>query len=235
MKATTLDFYFDFLSPFAFFAWRELGPLCDKYQLELRAHPVVFGKLLDHWGQLGPAEIIPKRDWVSRYCLRYAGLHGFEYNPPKYHPFNPLPALRLSLTEVSSGQQLAVIDALFHAGWTQGEDLGELDNLIAILGRSGIDAEGFAEKITEQAVKDALISETSSAIARGVFGVPTMIVCDQLFWGNDQFEHIVLLLEGKDPLDGQMHKSLESRPRMIDRKNVTIKNIPHPLGLPGRY
>ena len=223
MKTTTLDFYFDFLSPFAFFAWREIGPLCDKYQLDLQAHPVVFGKLLDHWGQLGPAEIIPKRDWVSRFCLRYAALHGFEYNPPRFHPFNPLPALRLSLKEVSSGQQSAVIDALFHAGWTQGEDLGELDDLIAILERAGIDAEGFDERVTEQAVKDALANETSFAIERGVFGVPTIIVGDQLFWGNDQFDHIVLLLEGKDPLDGQQHRSLESRVRKIDRKNVIIQ------------
>jgi len=219
-----LDFYFDFLSPFAFFAWRDIGPLCEKHELELRAHPVVFGKLLDHWGQLGPAEIIPKRDWVSRYCLRYAALHSFDYNPPKFHPFNPLPALRLSLAEVSGGQQLAVIDALFHAGWTQAEDLGEIDNLIAILARAGIDTSGYAEKIAEQSVKDSLAGETSAAIAQGVFGVPTMIVGDQLFWGNDQFEHIGLLLEGKDPLDGQKHKTLESRPRKIDRKGVEIRS-----------
>jgi len=225
MKVTSLDFYFDYLSPFAFFAWRDIGQLCEKYQLELRAHPVVFGKLLDHWGQLGPAEIIPKRDWVSRYCLRYAVLHGFEYNPPRFHPFNPLPALRLSLKEVSGAQQLAVIDALFHAGWTRGEDLGDLDNLIAILERAGIDADGLDEKITEQAVKDTLAGETSSAIARGVFGVPTMIVGDQLFWGNDQFEHIGLLLEGKDPLDSQKHKSLKSRLRKIDRKKINQQGI----------
>lgn len=221
MKVAALDFYFDFLSPFAFFAWRDIGPLCEKYQLELRVHPVVFGKLLDHWGQLGPAEIIPKRDWVSRYCLRYATLHGFEFNPPRFHPFNPLPALRMSLKEVSGEQQLSVIDALFHGGWTQGEDLGEADNLISILTRADIDATEFDRKITEQAVKDALASETSSAIARGVFGVPTMIVGDQLFWGNDQFEHIGLLLEGKDPMDSHKHESLQSRPRKIDRKKIS--------------
>ena len=225
MKVTALDFYFDFLSPFAFFAWRDIGPLCEKYQLELRAHPVVFGKLLDHWGQLGPAEIIPKRDWVSRYCLRYATLHGFEYNPPKFHPFNPLPALRLSLKEVSGERQLAIIDALFCAGWSQGEDLGDAANLIAILEREGIDTVGFEEKITEQAIKDTLADETSQAIARGVFGVPSMIVGDQLFWGNDQFEHIGLLLEGKDPLDSQKHQSLQSRPRKIDRKKVSQQGI----------
>lgn len=225
MKTTALDFYFDYLSPFAFFAWRNLTQLGEDYQLELRAHPVVFGKLLDHWGQLGPAEIIPKRDWVSRYSLRYSALHGFEYNPPKFHPFNPLPALRLSLKEVSGTQQLAVIDALFNAGWTRGEDLGDPDNLITILEHAGIAPGEYKEEIKLQASKDALINETSSAIEQGVFGVPTIIVGDQLFWGNDQFDHIRLLLEGKDPLDQLKHKTLESRPRMIDRKKVKITNV----------
>jgi len=60
----TLDFYFDFLSPFAYFAWHNMLALTQQYQLVLRPHPIVFGKLLDHWGQLGPAEIVPKREWV---------------------------------------------------------------------------------------------------------------------------------------------------------------------------
>jgi 2-hydroxychromene-2-carboxylate isomerase len=225
MKLSSLDFYFDFLSPFAFFAWREVGPLCEKYELEMKAHPVVFGKLLDHWGQLGPAEIVPKRDWASRYCLRYSALHGFEHNPPKYHPFNPLAALRLSLKEVSGAQQSAVIDAIFHRGWTEGEDIGDITNLLDILEREKIDISGFEEKIQQQAIKDSLANETSNAIELGVFGVPTIIVGDQLFWGNDQFDHIRLLLDGNDPLDARKHKMLGSRPRMIDRnKFQKLKN-----------
>lgn len=221
MISSTLDYYFDYLSPFAFFAWRDIGEFCGKNGLELRAHPVVFGKLLDHWGQLGPAEIPPKRDWVSRYCLRYASLHGFEYNPPKFHPFNPLPALRLSLLEVCGEQQLAVIQELFEAGWTRGEDLGDVNNLIAILKRAGIETGGLKKKITDPNIKEALFAETSNAIANGVFGVPTMIVNDQLFWGNDQFEHIQLVLDGNDPLDNKNTHSLKSRPRKIDRKIIT--------------
>ncbi|NKB35218.1 MAG: thioredoxin domain-containing protein [Pseudomonadales bacterium] len=220
MRPTQLDFYFDFISPYAYFAWQKLEPLCEEYQLELRPHPVVFGKLLDHWGQLGPAEVPPKKEAVGRYCLRYAAINGLEYNPPKYHPYNPLPSLRLALKEVSGDQQLSVIDAIFNAGWAHGEDLGEAQHLIEILQRAGIDTKGLDELITQQSVKDVLIKETSNAIEQGVFGVPTIIIGDQLFWGNDQFDHIKLLLEGKDPLDGQKHKLLQSRPRMIDRKKI---------------
>ncbi len=224
MKPTSLDFYFDYLSPFAFFSWLKLENFCGQNKLELKAHPVVFGKLLDHWGHLGPAEIPPKSQWVGRYCKRYASLAGFEYSPPKYHPFNPLASLRLSLAQVSGDAQYAVIDAIFKAGWTEGEDLGDVANLIAVLERANIDCAGFAEKITETEIKNALMSETANAITRGVFGVPTMIVADQLYWGNDQFDHIQLLLDGKDPIDAAKLDSFTARPRMIDRKAFKDKN-----------
>ena len=116
MKPTSLDFYFDYLSPFAYFSWLKIEKFCEQFQLELRAHPVVFGKLLDHWGQLGPAEIPPKSQWAGRYCMRYAALAGFDYSPPKYHPFNPLPSLRMSLTQVSESDQHAIISAIFKTG-----------------------------------------------------------------------------------------------------------------------
>lgn len=221
MKTTTLHFYFDYLSPFAYFAWRRIGTLCEKYELELKAHPVVFGKLLDHWGQLGPAEIAPKRQWVARYCQRYASLNGFNYDPPKFHPFNPLAALRMSLPDVSGSNQFRVIQSLFDAGWTEGEDLGDANNLIAVLRRAEVDCESYVEKIAEPRIKQALITETSSAIEKGVFGIPTIIVKDQLFWGNDQFQHIELLLEGKDPIQNEKLKKIESRARGIDRKIIT--------------
>jgi 2-hydroxychromene-2-carboxylate isomerase len=198
MKPTSLDFYFDYLSPFAFFSWIKIEKFCEQYQLELRAHPVVFGKLLDHWGHMGPAEIPPKSQWVGRYCKRYATLAGFDYSPPKYHPFNPLPSLRMSLAEVSGSDQHAVISAFFKAGWTEAEDLGDVANLISILEGAGI--------------------------ARGVFGVPTMIIEEQLFWGNDQYDHMQLLLEGNDPVSPEELDSFTDRPRMIDRKAITNKN-----------
>ncbi len=224
MPANTLHFYFDFISPFAYFAWHQLGPICKDYLLELHAHPVVFGKLLDHWGQLGPAEIPPKKEATGRYCLRYAAMHELEYNPPKFHPYNPLPSLRLALKEVSGSQQVKVIDAIFDAGWANACDLGDVNVLIESLDIAGIDTTGFEDSLTQQSVKEALARETGYAIEQGVFGVPTIIIGDQLFWGNDEFDHIRLFLDGNDPLDMQKEKLLHSRPRAIDRKKIKPGN-----------
>ena len=217
MPSKSIHFYFDYISPFAHFAWRQLPALAKKYDRKIEAHPVVFGKLLDSWGQLGPAEISPKLKWLHQFCLRYAALNGFEYNPPKNHPFNPLAALRMSLKEVSGITQHQVIDTIFEGGWCQGEDLGDLPTLIRLVERQEIDGGSLSRQITKPEVKNLLVNETAMAIEMGVFGVPSMIVDGNLFWGNDQLEHIELLLAGKDPLDPEKLNALQ-RPRAIDRK-----------------
>lgn len=220
MTTRTLHFYFDYLSPYAYFSWRALQPLCQRYQLRLVPHPVVFGKLLDHWGQLGPAEVAPKKAALYRYCYRYAAISGFDFNPPHCHPFNPLPALRLSLAEVSGEKQTALISAIFDAGWSQGADLSCLSTLSTIAQNIGLNPAVALDSITRQDTKDLLHRETEQAIARGVFGVPTLIIDDELFWGHDQLAHIELYLQGEDPLDHNKVATMLERERGIDRKAV---------------
>jgi 2-hydroxychromene-2-carboxylate isomerase len=84
------------------------------------------------------------------------------------------------------------------------------------LTKQSIDGESLSHKVLELDIKELLISETSAAIEKGVFGVPTIIIDDNLFWGNDQMDHIELLLDGKDPLDREGLSDHE-RPRAVDR------------------
>tara|TARA_Y200000002_G_scaffold297479_1_gene252116 strand:+ start:468 stop:1148 length:681 start_codon:yes stop_codon:yes gene_type:complete len=224
MAFKSIHFYFDYISPFAYFAWRKLPMLAKKYRCKIEAHPVVFGKLLDKWGQLGPAEIPSKRSWMNRYCLRYAALHKFEYNPPKKHPFNPLTALRMSLKEVCGNDQFRVIDTIFKGGWSLGKDLGDIRTLITLLEKQSIKGENLCQQVSDPNVKKLLVSETNTAIENGVFGVPTIIIDGNLFWGNDQTEHIELFLAGKDPLDIEKLEEQLIRPRAIDRKVFKKKN-----------
>lgn len=221
MKPARLDFYFDFISMYACFAWRQITEICTARDVELVAHPVIFGKLLDHWGQLGPAEIPPKREFVYKWAARYAKLQGFEFDPPAQHPYNPLPSLRLALPEVGGPDQHRIINAIFDAGWSNGQDIGNPAVLSAVLDADGLDGTEFTARTTEPAVKDALRRETEDALARGVFGVPTMIVDEELFWGNDQMDHVILCLDGKDPLDKARVAALLARERGVDRKDRT--------------
>lgn len=221
MPLKKLYFYFDYLSPYAYFSWRKIKNFCEEKNLELILQPIVFGKLLDHWGQLGPAEIPPKRKWLMSYCIRYAKQHGFKFTGPKKHPFNTLTALRLSLPEVSGSDQMRIVDTVFKASWTQGKDLGDRNELIETLNAAHFDGGTLVANTDKSSTKDLLKKSTSDAIERGVFGVPTVIIDDQLFWGNDQFEHMAMHLSGDDGVSEELLNKVLKRERGIDRKALS--------------
>lgn len=201
MDDRELHFYFDFLSPYAFFASRKLPALCEKHRVKLNYCPVVFAGLLNHWGQLGPAEIPTKALHTAKHCMRYAALNGIPYHGPKHHPFNPLTTLRLSTVEVAGEDQAKVVNCLYSLGWEQGGDLGNDAEIAQALVAADIDGPRLIERSQALFVKQALRANTDTAIAKGVFGVPTMLIEDQLFWGIDQLEYLDLFLKGNDPIE----------------------------------
>jgi 2-hydroxychromene-2-carboxylate isomerase len=172
------DWYFDVISPFAYLQWMRLRR--DHPQLRLNPRPLLFGALLQHHGQLGPAEIPGKRAFTYRFVSWEARLLGIPLRFPPTHPFNPLVALRLIL---AADDIHAATDAVFAQIWRAGKaaDSAEsLQDVGAALGIADVDA-----AIAREDVKAALRANTEEAIARGVFGVPTLRIGDALFWGND--------------------------------------------------
>src|SRR5688500_1989849 len=117
-----VDFYFDYISPFSYLALPRITEITRARRIELVLRPVLFGALLDHWGQLGPAEIPPKRDFTFKFIARQAVLLGVDGLGPKTHPFLSLTALRASLVEVADDHQPAIVAALFDAIWREGID-----------------------------------------------------------------------------------------------------------------
>jgi 2-hydroxychromene-2-carboxylate isomerase len=212
-----VDFYFDYISPYSYLAWVQIRALCAKKGADLVLHPTLFAGLLNHWGQLGPAEIEPKRRWIFSDAHRTARLHGLPFSCPKYHPFNPLSALRLTLAEVAEDRQHAVCDTLFHAGWGAGIDLGSSEEICRALDERGLPGQALIEKTGLPEVKEALKRSTAEAIERGVFGVPTMIVGQDLFWGSDRMDFVALALDGDDPIDRPSVDAVLSRPKAADR------------------
>jgi 2-hydroxychromene-2-carboxylate isomerase len=198
--ARTVDFYFDYLSPYAYLAWLCLPEVCDPREVEIVPRPVLFAGLLNHWGQLGPAEIPPKSLHVFKDTHRFAALRGIPLRGPRYHPFRPLVALRVSLAVVSRNNQKEAITALYKAGWVEGIDLGSPSDIRDALDGAGLDGEQLVAVAEEPLAKDTLRTETEEAISRGVFGIPTMVVDDEVFWGLDQLQHLARYLDGKDPL-----------------------------------
>jgi 2-hydroxychromene-2-carboxylate isomerase len=204
----TVDFYFDFISPYAYLAWTQLPALCSARSIQLRYKPILFAGLLNHWGQRGPAEITPKREFLWKDSHRQAARLKVPFSLPRTHPFNPLLALRLAQPEVAQEQQEQVITSLWSAGWVQGAELSSVDELRRILTESHLDADGLLTRANQPEAKAALRSATEDAVRLGVFGVPTYLVNQEIFWGCDRLDDLVDYLEGKDPIDAQKIKDI---------------------------
>ncbi len=173
-----IDWYFDFISPFAYLQFTHLERLPG--DVELRLVPVLFAGLLGHWEHKGPAEIPAKRVQTYRYCHWLAQRLGVPYRTPPAHPFNPLTALRLAIALDASRP---VVAAIFDYIWGRGGDVDDRDAFATLAATLGVD--DVEACIAAPAVKQTLRANTDAAIARGVYGVPTAAVGGELFWGFD--------------------------------------------------
>lgn len=184
------QWFFDYISPFAYLQSTRLDELSRHASLTLR--PVLFAALLDAHGQLGPAEIPPKRTFTFRHVLWAARRHAIPMKLPPVHPFNPLPALRLTL---ALGATIEVVRTIFDFIWREGHDISDPRQWQDLAERVGVrDADAL---VADPEVKDALRRNGEEAISLGIFGVPTLLVDNELFWGFDATEFVLDYL--RDP------------------------------------
>jgi 2-hydroxychromene-2-carboxylate isomerase len=195
-----IRFYFDYISTNAYLAWAELPALAAKHGVRVEPVPVLFAGLLEAHGQLGPAEVRPKALWMFKNNLRKAAVLGLPLNPPAFHPFNPLLALRVSSLPLPDPERGALISALFEAVWVHGLHVSEPAVVAQVASGIGLDGAELVARAQRDDTKARLRAQTDDAIARGVFGVPSMEVGGEVFWGYDDFPWLDLYLAGKDPL-----------------------------------
>jgi 2-hydroxychromene-2-carboxylate isomerase len=174
---------FDIISPFAYLSLKQLPRL--PAGTEVQFVPVLFAGLLNHHGQVGPAEIDSKRRFTYRFVIWRARKMGVPMKMPPAHPFNPLHALRLI---IAAGSALRSVETAFDFVFGQGRDVSDpavLADLARQLGLPDVQA-----ALHDPTVKERLRGNTDWAISKGVFGVPTFIAGDELFWGHDAFDMV---------------------------------------------
>lgn len=174
--APPMVWYFDVISPFAALAIPEMEVLCAQHEVTFR--PVLFAGLLKAFGHLGPAEIPAKRTQTYRIVQWIADERGLPFRAPPAHPFNPLALLRLLCV-----RELTVADvaAAFRLVWSEGRDPEAADTAAALAAALDVPLDAASDRT----VKDRLRSNTEAAVAAGVYGVPTLAIGDELFWGLD--------------------------------------------------
>ena len=203
-----LRWYFDFISPFAYLQWPKVRALCDTHVVV--PVPILFGAVLDAVGQKGPAEIPRKREFTYRHVSWQARQQRVALRFPPAHPFNPLAALRLC---IAAGGTPEAITAIYDWIWAQGKAGDSVEALAPVRAQLGV----AAEVPGSDAVKATLRTNTEAAIAAGVFGVPTLAIGDDLFWGNDAHDFAVAVLQDRSVLDGVEMRRIAALPVGIRR------------------
>lgn len=202
---TPLRFWFDPISPYAWLAFERLPMALQGLSYSVEYRPILFAALLEHWGQLGPAEVEPKRQWLWRQVRWIAARHDLPFVPPAAHPFNPLPLSRLLLAscEAESSPSRWACETVLRQVWCSGAAPEAPETLEALTQQlqPRLDPQG-------EAVRQQLRHWTETAISRQLFGVPTIEVlgsveesplAGRLFWGQDSLELLAACLQG-DPM-----------------------------------
>jgi len=188
----TIEFFFDFGSPTTYLANTQLPKLAQQCGAHLVYRPMLLGGVFKATGNASPVTVPAKGRWMGVDIQRWAEHYGvpFAFNP--HFPINTL-----SLMRGACGMQMRHPDALgryiaavFQAMWVQPCNMGDPQVLAQVLGAAGFEAQEFMDLIADPQVKAQLISNTDEAVARGVFGAPSMLVGDQLFFGQDRLDFV---------------------------------------------
>jgi 2-hydroxychromene-2-carboxylate isomerase len=209
-----VSWLFDVISPYCYLSLPQLPKLPADVEVELV--PVLFAGLLNHHGQMGPAEIAPKRRFTYLFIVWRARTMGLPLTVPPAHPFNPLSALRLV---IAAGAHEQAVRTAFDFVWGQGRDVSDpavLADLARELGVTNMEA-----ALSDPNVKQTLRRNTEWAIEQGVFGVPTFVVGQELFWGQDSFEMVLDYLRDPAPFNDAQMRRIDSLPVGVTRPRAT--------------
>ncbi len=190
-----LEFFFDLSSPYSYMAATQMKPLAEKTGAELVWRPMVLGAVFKATGNEMPARVPAKARWMGNDLMRWATHYGVPFRFSSHFPANAIKAMRLVLVDDARAGDVAL--AGFSAMWADDRDLTDEAVLRSIAQMGGLDPAAAMQAIETPAIKEKLRANTDEAVARGAFGAPTMIVGDELFWGNDRLHFVEAALRRK--------------------------------------
>ena len=187
-----LDFYFDFTSTYGYLAAQRIDALAARYGRSVTWRPVLLGVIFKTIGVTPIVDVPLKGDYARRDMLRSARLAGIPFRFPERFPIPTQAAARafywLDAREPAAARTLA--HALFRALFVEGRDISNPEAVTDIAATLGHDPATVASALADPAIKDRLKQANDEALARGVFGSPTVFVDGEQFWGFDRFDQI---------------------------------------------
>ena len=193
---TEIEFLYDFGSPNAYFVHRAIPAIEAQGKVRFRYAPILLGGVFKATGNKSPMQayghIAAKRDYDFLEMRRFMARHGitaFQMNP--HFPVNTLLAMRGAVAAESLGCAEDYTEAMFTALWEQGRKLDDPAVWAEAVSATGLDAEALAAAAQSAEVKARLVANTEAAVARGVFGIPSFFLGDELYFGKDRLRDVV--------------------------------------------
>ena len=180
----SFDFFFDLGSPYSYLASTQLAGIERRTHAKARLLPITLGGLRKATGhQLPPPQQLK---YMSEDTGRWARQYGVRMQIPRAFPVSTILALRACIAAEREGKGEEAMRALFDLYWAEGEDISQEAVVEMALSKAGLQGKALVTATQEAEIKNALRKNTDLALARGVFGVPTLFVGERSFWGNDR-------------------------------------------------
>jgi 2-hydroxychromene-2-carboxylate isomerase len=184
-----IDFYFDFVSPYSFISYQQIKSVKFKQDFKFRLKPVLLGGLHNLHKITAPAFIPAKAKFMIRDCKMVCEKHKISFKFNSYFPIKTVDLMRGALIAEEDGMGNSYINKIFEAMWVSGLNLNDQQVVDKILKNLEINPKTFILRLSNQNIKDELRKRTLEAFERGVFGAPTFVVNNKVFWGQDRIEY----------------------------------------------
>ena len=202
LQKPKLDFYYDFGSPNAYFAWKALQGVSERTGLEVVMHPVLIGGIFKTTGNQPPwqafGDVPNKMKYMQLEIQRFIKDHNltaFKFNSA--FPVNTLLAMRGAIAAQKAGLHDAYYPTVFKAIWEEDRNISQSDILADVLTQAGLDGTALIEATQTPEVKQGLMDATQACVDRGAFGLPTFFLGDDIYFGKDRVLHIEQAVSGK--------------------------------------
>lgn len=199
----TLEFIFDFVSPNAYLVWWPLKDLAQRTGAQIKITPAYLGGIMSMTNNQPPltrdADVKGKNAYTMLEIQRFIAKHGldkFKLNP--HFPFQTLMLQRMLVAESDMDKRRALMDLLLPPLWEDGLDPMDPKALHGVFNAAGFDAKPLMARAQAKDVKDALKENTENAVSRGVFGIPTFFIGEEMFFGKERLDQMEELLQSLD-------------------------------------
>jgi 2-hydroxychromene-2-carboxylate isomerase len=182
------DFYFDFVSPYSFLAHKEIRKIENKIDIRIKYKPVLLGGLHNLHGIKAPAFIPAKAKHMIRDCKLIAEKNNVKFKFNSYFPIKSLNLMRGVLVAEEDSIKSYYIDSIFNTIWQDGLNMNDEIIIQKILKNLSVNPKTFMLRSTSSSIKDSLRKKTNEAYEKGVFGAPTFVSNNKIFWGQDRIE-----------------------------------------------